>query len=102
VPAFGSLAVLPAGARPPNPQELLLRRSMLASFLQMANEEYSVILLDTPAARENADAQSIAFSAGSALVVARANHTRLDHTEGLVRELGEAGALVLGTVLNKF
>jgi protein-tyrosine kinase len=102
VPAFGSLAVLPAGVRPPNPQELLLRRSMLASFLQMASEEYRVILLDTPPARENADAQSVVFSAGSALVVARPNHTRLDHAAGLVRELGQAGALVLGAVLNRF
>jgi protein-tyrosine kinase len=102
VPAFGSLAVLPAGARPPNPQELLLRRSILASFLHTANEEYRVILLDTPPAGESADAQSIAFSAGSALVVARANHTRLDHAAALVRELGKAGAQVLGTVLNTF
>jgi protein-tyrosine kinase len=102
VPAFGSLAVVPAGARPPNPQELLLRRSALASFLEQARNEYAVILIDTPPARETADAQSVAFSAGSALVLARANHTRRAEAGGLVRSLGEAGAVVLGSVLNAF
>lgn len=101
VPAFGPLSVLPAGARPPNPQELLLR-STLTSFLDMADHEYDVILIDTPPARENADAQSVAFSAGGALVLARASHTRVDDTTGLVRDLGDAGALVVGTVLNDF
>src|SRR5205807_2635723 len=55
VPAFGPLAVLPAGARPPNPQELLLRPA-LATFLELAHHEHDVILIDTPPARENADA----------------------------------------------
>jgi chain length determinant protein tyrosine kinase EpsG len=101
VPAFGPLAVLPAGARPPNPQELLLRPA-LGAFLDLANSEYDVILLDTPPARDNADAQSVAFSAGSVLVLARTNQTRQDDAAGLVRELGDAGAVVVGTVLNSF
>ena len=100
VPAFGALSVLPAGARPPNPQELLWRPT-LATFLEGADVEYDVILLDTPPARENADAQAAAFSAKSVLVLARANHSRADETAGLVRTFRDAGALVLGTVLNK-
>jgi protein-tyrosine kinase len=101
VPAFGPLSVLPAGARPPNPQELLLRPA-LATFLELADSEYDVILIDTPPARENADAQSVVFSAGSVLMLARANHTRTDDAAGLVRDLRDAGALVVGTVLNRF
>jgi receptor protein-tyrosine kinase len=101
VPAFGPLAVLPAGARPPNPQELLLRAT-LTSFLELADHEYDVILIDTPPAGESADAQSVAFSAGGALVLARANYTRTDEVAGLVQDLRDAGALVVGTVLNTF
>jgi len=101
VPAFGPLAVLPAGARPPNPQELLLRPA-LATFLELAHHEHDVILIDTPPARENADAQSVAFSAGSVLVLARANHTRTDDAAGLVRDFRDAGAVVVGTALNRF
>lgn len=101
VPEFGPLAVLPAGAQPPNPQELLLRPS-LAAFLELADNEYDVILVDTPPARESADAQCVAFCAGSVLVLARTNHTRVDDATALVRDLGDAGALVVGTVLNAF
>src|SRR5438874_2520459 len=101
VPAFGPLSVLPAGAPPPNPQELLLRPS-LAAFLEAAENEYDLILIDTPPAQENADAQCVAFRAGSVLVLARTNHTRVDDAAGLIRDLGDAGALVVGTVLNTF
>jgi len=101
VPAFGPLAVLPAGAQPPNPQELLLRPS-LAAFLEHTDREYDVILFDTPPARESADAQCVAFCAGSVLVLSRTNHTRVDDAATLVRDLGDAGALVVGTVLNAF
>lgn len=101
VPAFGPLSVLPAGARPPNPQELLWRPA-LAMFLEGAEVEHDVILIDTPPARENADAQGVAFCAQGVLVLARANHTRVDETAGLVRTLQDAGALVIGTVLNTF
>jgi chain length determinant protein tyrosine kinase EpsG len=100
LPALGPLWVLPAGARPPNPQELLLRPE-LACFLELA-DDYDMILIDTPPARASADAHSVAFCAGGALVLARADHTRRDEATGLVRELTDAGALILGSVLNAF
>jgi protein-tyrosine kinase len=101
LPAFGPLSVLPAGAPPPNPQELLLRPE-LARLLELANSEYEVILIDTPPARDTADAHSVAFCAGGALVLARTNHTRLDEAAVLARDLTDAGALVLGVVLTTF
>lgn len=101
LPAFGPLSVMPAGPPPPNPQELLLRPA-LASYLELASAQYDVVLVDTPPARATADAHSVAFCAGSALVLARTHHTRVDEARVLARELGEAGALVLGAVLNTF
>lgn len=101
LPAFGPLAVMPAGALPPNPQELLLR-PVLASYLELAHQQYDMVLIDTPPAYDSADAHSVTFSAGSALVVARADYTRLEDTTALVRDLSDAGALVLGAVLNTF
>jgi chain length determinant protein tyrosine kinase EpsG len=101
LPAFGSLSVLPAGGAPPNPQELLLRPA-LASYLELASAQYEVVLIDTPPARDTADAHSVAFCAGSALVLARTDHTRLDEASVLARDLAEAGALVLGAVLATF
>jgi protein-tyrosine kinase len=101
LPAFGPLSVMPAGARPPNPQELLLR-PVLGSYLELARAQYEVVLIDTPPARDTADAHSVAFCAGSALVLARTNHTRLDAAAALTRDLTETGAQVVGAVLTEF
>lgn len=101
LPAFGPLSVVPAGPYAPHPQELLLRPT-LGAFLKHMENDFDSILIDTPPARQNADAQGLAFSAGSALVIARAGHTRVDDTASVVRQLTDAGVLVLGTVLNSF
>jgi receptor protein-tyrosine kinase len=102
VPQFGgTLSLLPAGAPPPNPQELLSRRA-LGGMLQELRTEFDVIVLDTPPATRYADAQSVAFQAGSALVLARRNHTRLADTAGVARQLSDTGARIVGTVLNAF
>ncbi|HZN87060.1 MAG TPA: chain length determinant protein tyrosine kinase EpsG [Burkholderiales bacterium] len=98
---FGPLSILPAGAVPPNPQELL-SRPVLAALLRELRAEFDVILFDTPPARHCADAQSVAFRAGHALVLARRHHTRLADASAVVRELGDTGARVLGTVCNAF
>jgi chain length determinant protein tyrosine kinase EpsG len=96
---FGPLSLLPAGARPPNPQELLSRPAF-AELLRELRDAFDVILFDTPPARLYADAQGVAFRAGSALVLARKDQTRLADVGDVIRDLGEAGARVMGTVLN--
>ena len=101
VPQFGTLSLLPAGALPPNPQELLSRRA-LAGLLQELRTEFDVILVDTPSATRYADAQSVAYQAGSAMVLARKDHTRLADAAGVVQQLSDTGAHIVGTVLNAF
>ena len=101
LPVFGPLSVLPAGAPPPNPQELLLRPA-LASYLELASAQYDVVLIDTPPAGDSADAHSVAFYAGSALVLARTDHTRINDAAALTRDLTDAGTLVFGAVLTTF
>jgi chain length determinant protein tyrosine kinase EpsG len=101
VPEFGRLSLLPAGARPPNPQELL-SRDPFAILLHEVLSDFEIIIFDTPPARRYADAQSVAFRAGNALVLARKDHTRLADTNAVVQELGDAGTRTLGTVFNAF
>ena len=101
VPGFGTLSLLPAGALPPNPQELLSRQAF-AVLLHELRSDFDVILFDTPPAKVYADAQSVAFRAGSALVLARRDHTRFADASSLVRELNVAGARTVGTVFNAF
>jgi protein-tyrosine kinase len=98
---FGPLSVLPAGARPPNPVELL-SRDVFPSLLRRLQTYFDVILLDTPAAQTCADAQAIAFRVGRVLLLARKDHTRLADTRRLMRQLGDAGAQTVGTVFNAY
>jgi len=101
VPEFGALSLLPAGARPPNPQELLSRDALSRLLVDLQNS-YSVILIDTPPARLCADAQTVTFRAGSALLLTRRNHTPFIDTTSVTAELANTGAALLGTVLNDF
>src|SRR6185436_2788796 len=47
VPGMNGLAVLPAGTIPPNPQELL-SRATFASLLKDAQNDFDIVLVDTP------------------------------------------------------
>jgi protein-tyrosine kinase len=98
---FGRLSLLPAGAPPPNPQELLSRPA-LGEFLQEMWNEFDVVLFDTPPAKFYADALNVAYRAGTAVMLARKDYTRLADTTGLIRDLGDGGVRVVGTVLNVF
>ncbi len=91
VTGLAGLSVLPSGPLPPNPLELLSRPSF-AALLARAAAEYDVILIDTPPATEYADAQSIAYRAGDALIVARKDHTSVISTSKVVKELAGTGA----------
>ena len=99
VPEFGTLSILPAGAPPPNPQELLSRQA-LVELLDDLRTEFDVVLFDTPPARLYADAQSVAYRAGSVVVLARKDHTRLADLQAVTQEMADAGVRTIGTVLN--
>jgi receptor protein-tyrosine kinase len=103
VPVTGltGLAVLPAGPLPPNPLELLSRPGFV-NLIAKAQAEYDIVLIDTPPATAYADAQSIVFRAGDALLVSRKDQTRIDDTERTVRDLSDASGRVVGTLMNAF
>lgn len=101
VRGFRNLVLLPAGAIPPNPLELL-SRPLLPALLKEYVDDFDVILVDTPPALPYSDAQTIGFHAGSAIVLIRQNHTRIDDTTKVVRTLGDGGTKVIGTVMNGF
>ena len=99
IAAMRDLSVLAAGVVPPNPQELL-GRGAFTEMLQGLAEDFDVILIDTPAARDYADAQIVAARAGAALALARKNLTSLPDLFQLVRSVQESGAALVGSVLN--
>lgn len=95
-----NLIVLPVGAVPPNPQELLGRMAF-NGLLQLAIKQFDVIIIDTPNADEFADAEIISSSAGAALMVARKNKTMLPKAAQLARRLQHSGVNIVGSVLNE-
>src|SRR5687767_3196414 len=101
VAGLTGLAVMPAGPLPPNPLELLSRGSF-AALLAKAQAEYDVILIDTPPVIEYSDAQAITFRAGDALLVSRKDATRLADTERAMRDLSDASARVVGSLMNSY
>ncbi len=101
MPSLLGLYVLPAGAVPPNPHELL-GRARFADLLHSAAREFDIVIIDTPAASEYAETQIIAARTSAALIVARKDHTSLEETVGLAHSLQETGAISVGTVLNQF
>jgi protein-tyrosine kinase len=101
VTGLTGLAVLPAGPLPPNPLELLSRGSF-AALLARAQSEYDVILIDTPPINEYSDAPVITFRSGDAMMISRKDHTRLADTERAMRELSDASARVVGSLMNSY
>jgi protein-tyrosine kinase len=101
VPLLPSLSVLPAGALPPNPQELLARPAFPALLKELA-VHLDVILIDTAAAGETADAQTVAVRAGAALIVARKNSARTWSVQGISDSVAQGRATIVGAVLNNY
>lgn len=99
VPGLPGLAVLPAGTVPPNPQELL-GRAAFGELLQTASHQFDVVIIDTPAASDSADAEIIAACAGAALMVARKNKSLMPNAIELARRLQDGEVVLVGSVLN--
>lgn len=120
IPAFVDLSVLPAGAIPPNPAELLARntlgqllgelpegpevlaRSTFGQLLVELSDSYDIILIDAPALATYSDAQSISAVAGGAVFVVHQDYTRLAHLEAAKKLVVGAEAQLLGAVLSSF
>lgn len=100
VPHFENLWFLPAGPRPPNPEELLARNEF-DELLAMAGSVYDVILIDTPPGETGTGAEAVAFRCGGALLVTRRNKSAVDDIRSFTARLG-TGAEVVGGVLSNF
>jgi chain length determinant protein tyrosine kinase EpsG len=94
------LFVLPAGIIPPNPQELLAR-PVFDVILDHFAAQFSLVILDTPAASETADAQILAANAGNALMIARRNCTPQAKLLGAMEMFTDTGVNVIGSVINE-
>ena len=99
IPGLIDLSVLPAGATPPNPQELLAR-PVFNALMATAAGKYDIVVVDTPAGTDTADSQTIAARTRGAVVIARKDVSSAPAMKTFVSSLQHGGVAVIGTVLN--
>ena len=99
IPGLKALSVLPAGAVPPNPQELLTRLPYSSVMIDVQGH-FDVVLVDTPAGNETADVQAITARTRGALIVARKDKTSFPGLQTLHSSLQHGGVGVVGALLN--
>jgi capsular polysaccharide biosynthesis protein/MinD-like ATPase involved in chromosome partitioning or flagellar assembly len=95
------LCVMPSGPLPPNPPELLDSKAMQRFFAALSNCGAEVVIFDSPHLLGLSDASILASKVDGTLVVVditRASKGNLLQVKAL---LGQAGARVLGCVVNK-
>ena len=95
-----SLFVLPVGAAPPNPLELL-ESPAFGLLIRELLGKFDHVIVDSPSAVSGADAGVVAARCGAFVSVARQGRTRMDSMFELVNSLRGGTALSLGFVLNE-
>ena len=95
------LFVIPAGVAPPNPQELLTR-PVFGVVIDGFASQFDVVIFDSPAAQDTADAELLASKAGAALLLARRGHTSELALKSTFESLTRANVKVLGSVINDY
>jgi Mrp family chromosome partitioning ATPase/uncharacterized protein involved in exopolysaccharide biosynthesis len=93
------LSLLPCGAMQQNFAGALNAKSF-RRLLRRLDESFNVIILDTPPALVSADAVILAQLADDVLMVIRAGRTDREAAERAYQQLTDAGAHVVGAVLN--
>jgi protein-tyrosine kinase len=101
VPDVPNLFVMPVGAQPPNPLELI-EGPAFGLLLRELNAKFDHVLIDTPAAIFGTDGVVIAARCGAALVVARKNASKVSALQELVASLQAGQARLAGVVMNEF
>jgi chain length determinant protein tyrosine kinase EpsG len=100
ISALLGLSVLPAGATPAKPEEILGRASFL-QLLHALGQQFEVIIIDTPASTDFDDAHIVASQTQAALIVTRNHRSLVSRVSQLARNLQAMGTTVVGSVLNE-
>jgi succinoglycan biosynthesis transport protein ExoP len=95
-----NLDILPCGPMPPNPAELL-HTERFRDILAQCRKLYDRVVLDSPPLAPVTDPAIIGSITDGVVLVLRAGHTTREATQYARRQLGDAGARILGLVVNQ-
>jgi succinoglycan biosynthesis transport protein ExoP len=99
VPEVPTLTLLPAGAKPPNPAELLASNRMTELILQW-REEYDHVIIDSAPILLVSDALAVAARADATIAIVRAGLTRKKAVSRTYELLSRSHVRILGAVMN--
>ncbi len=92
------LFVLPAGAIPPNPSELL-GSSLMESLIARLDSEFDIVLYDAPPLLPVTDAAVLARLVGGTVLIVAAGRAHGPQVESAIQALETVGAPLSGVVL---
>jgi capsular exopolysaccharide synthesis family protein len=95
-----NLDILPCGPTPPNPAELL-HTERFREILAQCRQGYDKVILDAPPTAPVTDPAIIGSLTDGVVLVLRAGHTSRDAASYARRHLADAGARILGLVINQ-
>ncbi len=96
-----NLRVMPSGPLPPNPSELLDSRAMQRLQEALSGSGAEIIIFDVPPIRGLSDANILASKVDGTMVVVDVTRANKHHLKQMKMLLTQAGAHVLGCVVNK-
>jgi polysaccharide biosynthesis transport protein len=97
--AVTGFSVLPRGAIPPNPTDLLSSLEMQEA-MEALRQRYDFVLIDSPPTLAISDAMVLSVACDGVLLVVRNQITAADSARHVVERLQTVGASILGVVLN--
>ena len=98
-PGMGSLALLPAGPRPPNPAELLGSKQF-TDLLSDLKKRFDYVFIDSPPVLLVTDAQLISPFVDGCVLILRSNKTSKRYFTRTLSQLRNAKSATLGAVMN--
>lgn len=99
--AIENLDVLPVGATPDNPVEVM-SSGLIAEFIERYRRQYDVLILDSSPVMGIADAPLLSRHADAVAFVVEANRAQISKAKVALRRLGDMNANVVGLILTKF
>jgi polysaccharide biosynthesis transport protein len=97
--AFGSVSLLPAGSKAPNPAEILGSHRM-RELVETLRQQYDFIVIDSPPLLPVADSVVLSTIVDGVLMVIRGQSTTVPVIKQALAKLERVGARMIGSVLN--
>ncbi|HBW7964037.1 TPA: polysaccharide biosynthesis tyrosine autokinase [Klebsiella pneumoniae] len=96
---YEGISFISKGMVPPNPAELLMH-SRFEELVRWANDNYDIVIIDTPPVLAVTDPVIIGRYAGTVLLVARFEQNTIKEIEISVRRFEQNGIQIKGAILN--